>query len=151
MPEQQTKTDFEICDGSYLRDLAEEAVFAVAALWDPELKTFWRSTDHQKEKGSTKENFFPTVTIRCIEALLRYAEDFSRAGKSRISELVSEACSALLEKDEKDLRSTLGLTSGTGMLNPFTLSLYVAVLSKAARSNLLSSTQRELAHRRLLA
>ena len=146
---QQSKTDFEICDGAYLRDLAEEAVAAIVALWDPELKTFWRSTDHKKEKGHTKENFFPTVTIRCIEALLRYVEDFSRPAKSDIRTLVIEACSALLEKDEKDLHSTLGLTSGAGMLNPFTLSLYVAVLSKATESNLLGSTHRELALSRL--
>jgi hypothetical protein len=149
MPQQQTEPDFEICDGTYLSDLADEAVGAIVALWDPELKTFWRSTDHQKEKGQTKETFFPTVTIRCIEALLRYVEDFSRPSRPEISALVCEACSALLGKDEKDLHSTLGLTSGTGMLNPFTLSLYVAVLSKAALCNMLSAAHQELAHSRL--
>src|SRR5262249_46231165 len=149
MPPQDNNFLPEVYDGAYLKDLAETAVSAVVGLWDSALKTFWRSTDHRKEKGNTAETFFPTVTIRCIEALLRYTGDFSAWSNPELNQLVIEASVALLEKDEKDLHSSLGLTSEAGMLNPFTLSLYVAVLARLAGTNLLDAKQRDRARDRL--
>ena len=46
------------------RSVATDAAAAIAGLWDPTLRTFWRSTEHRSSEESKIEGeaFFPTVT-----------------------------------------------------------------------------------------
>src|SRR5438046_509000 len=64
-------------DFAFLRNCVAEAVEATMALWDARGKTFWRSTEHRtREFGKRKVSFYPTVTLRCVDALLSLVVEF---------------------------------------------------------------------------
>jgi hypothetical protein len=137
----------------FQRTLAIEAAAAVAALWDSKRKCFWRSTEHRAAESSQKKKrgeFFPTVTFRSLEALLRLIEERPEWADSSIIELaVTEAIPALLEYDETMFQSTLGISSEKNILNPFTLSLYVDCLARVSGCEKIATSQRIAALRRL--
>lgn len=118
-----------------LRELVGEAAAALVALWDTPRGSFWRSTEHRAaEQGKTPAGVFPTVTFRSLEALLRLVEDYPAWAEPATVELAATvAIPAILSKNEEELRSTLGLTSEEGALNPFTLSLYTDCLARICR------------------
>jgi hypothetical protein len=119
-------------DLTFLRTCVDDAVEASMALWDSNGKTFWRSTEHREReavKGTPK--FFPTVTLRCIEALLSLTVEYPEWTRSNVNKMVfEEMVASLVERDHATMESTLNPT-GTGKeLNLFTLSLYVQVFSR---------------------
>jgi hypothetical protein len=118
-----------LSDASLAHEPAQLAALAIADLWDADRKSFWRSTEHRKQdKGSRRTEFFPTVTFRSTEALLRMQQERPSWLPKQVVPVLNEAVPSLLERKENDLHSTLGLTSAGGKLNPFTLALYIDTL-----------------------
>jgi hypothetical protein len=138
-------------DPRFLRALATEAAAAVANLWDPSRKSFWRSTEHRSAEEEKKgDGIFPTVTLRSLEALLRLVEDHPGWIDSTMADLLfKEAVPALLSMKEEDLHSTLGLTSEGGALNPFTLSLYIDCVARICGCNRIDKDVLESALKKL--
>ena len=97
-------------DLTFLRSCVDDAVDASIALWDPKGKTFWRSTEHRKReaaKGTPK--FFPTVTLRCIEALLSLVVEYPQWTKENVNkvileEMVHRGCHEILEKSARSMK-----------------------------------------------
>src|SRR6267154_1166961 len=138
-------------DASVLRALAIESAAALVSLWDPSRGSFWRSTEHRTvEQDKEPLGIFPTVTFRSLEALLRLIEDFPAwAEATTIRLAIDTVVPALLSMKEEELRSTLGLTSEGGVLNPFTLSLYIDCLARICRCDRLKGNLREDAIQKL--
>jgi hypothetical protein len=159
-----------------LRRLASEAAAAIAALWDSERKSFWRSTEHrlveqskvnpaellkgkpvEQLKGRPSEQprgtpeLFPTVTFRSVEALLRLIEEQPQWVSPDISTLaIDVVVPALLSYNEKDFKSSLGISSEGNVLNPFTLSLYIDCLATICGCSKIKKTEKDTAAERLL-
>jgi hypothetical protein len=115
------------------RSVATDAAAAIAGLWDPTLKTFWRSTEHRSSEESKIQGqaFFPTVTFRSLEPLLRLIEEHPEWADSTITDLaLTQAVPALLSQHEEDMRSSLGVSNDGAVLNPFTLALYIDCLAR---------------------
>jgi hypothetical protein len=119
-------------DVSFLRSLAVESAAALVSLWDPFRGSFWRSSEHRTaEQNKPPVGIFPTVTFRSLEALLRVIEDMPAWAEPSTIQLATDiVVPALLSRKEEDLHSSLGLTSEGGVLNPFTLSLYIDCLAR---------------------
>src|SRR5262245_57723371 len=118
-------TDLLLFDLSRSRALAEEAARAISGLWDDNRKTFWRSTvQRDRDKDVGEANFFPTVTLRCIDALLLFLLQFPEwASEFLRQKLIDVWLPSVVEHDQKTLRSSLnsGAKDREG-LNLFTLS-----------------------------
>jgi hypothetical protein len=93
---------------------------------------------------------FATVTFRSIEALLRLVEDYPAWADAAPIAALDKAIPALLAKKEEEIHSTLGLKSEGGILNPFSLSLYVDCLSKISGCRRTTQKQRQGALEKLL-
>jgi hypothetical protein len=135
-----------------LRSLATDAAAAVAALWDPTRKSFWRSTEHRssEESKATGSMFFPTVTFRSLEALLRLIEEHPEWADSTITDLaLTQAVPALLAHKEEDIRSSLGVSTEGDVLNPFTLSLYIDCLARVCGCTRIGATLEQDALKKL--
>ena len=57
---------------SVIRFLTQTAGLTVRELWDERRKTFWRNTEQRARETITASQtaFYPTVTFRCVSALL---------------------------------------------------------------------------------
>lgn len=109
-----------------------QAESAIATLWDVSRKTFWRSTEHRdRDKTSKKALFFPTVSLRCANALLSLAVQAPDWASGPIRrQLLEHVLPNLVSLTSHQLRSTLDIK---GQRNVFTLSLYVDTLSQISR------------------
>lgn len=138
-------------DAALMRAIVVESAACLVDLWDSARGSFWRSTEHriaEQDKGTA--GVFPTVTFRSLEALLRLIEDYPGwAEPSTIALATDNVVPALLSRKENELRSTLGLTSEGGALNPFTLSLYIDCLAGICRCGRLNDQLREKATKKL--
>jgi len=112
-----------------LRTSVQQAATAIIGLWDEDLKTFWRSTEHRARGKGPGEGFFPTVTFTSIEALARLVCEFPDWASPEIKDCVIESCiPAVLRQDISALDSTLDTLSGGG-LNPITVAHYIQALA----------------------
>ena len=123
-----------------LRKCVEDASVAILELWDPDRKTAWRSTlQRTREKDQANAAFFPTVTLRCVEALLSFVVRYPEWSSRRVREdLVTTWLPRVLEQDEKHFNSSLNNGTEGGILNPFTLSTYVRTLARISQYHFLT-------------
>lgn len=117
-------------DAGPTKELALRSATAICELWDPTLRTFWRSTDHRnREEGNTPANaFFPTVTFRCTEALLDLITYCPEWTSKEVRETLLASTSAVQSHTVANVDSSLDVDTKP---NPFTTSLYVATMSKS--------------------
>jgi len=121
-------------DGSFLIAVSKDAVWAISELWHSGWGTFWRDTDHRDRvnagAGPAYTQFFPTVTFRSTDALLRLLmEQPTWTSKPMMDALFNQYLPALLAMNEEDLISSI-TPMPDGKLNPFTRSIYVGVLAR---------------------
>src|SRR5438094_161062 len=122
-------------DVALLRRCADDATEAVVGLWDERRKTFWRNTAHRdREQAGAVESFFPTVTLRCMDALLQLAVESPEWVARDTKEKILDAwIPSLVQRDESSLKSTLDVKTPREGLNLFTLSLYVQTFARICR------------------
>lgn len=115
------------------KELALRAAKAICDLWDPTLRTFWRSTEHRnrQEDNAESDTFFPTVTFRCTEALLDLITYCPEWTSKEIRETLAACVSAVQSHTAADINSTLDVDTKPGIHNPFTTSLYLSTLCKS--------------------
>ena len=145
-------TPQSVRDPELVRWCADKAARAVTDLWDRTRQTFWRSTEHRsRESESDQVLFFPTVTVRCANALLSFvgdAPDWARdweADPARAG-ILKDALTSVVSRDPSVLHSTLDIGE---QRNAFTLSIYVDTLSQICQFRALTSTAAEGAADRL--
>jgi hypothetical protein len=140
-----------IREGAFVRRCVTAAVEAIVQLWDSDHKTFWRSTVHKaREAGKQSAAFFPTVTFRCVDALLCLASkqpDWIDPAALKI--LVEECIPAVVSHGTANLRSTLNAPGEGPQLNIFTLSLYVQVFARICKSKSISGESATIAAKKL--
>ena len=131
---------------------------AILALWDSSLKTVWRNTlqrEREQKSLGASDQFFPTVTFRCLDALLTLLNDHPDWCSSKVRKAVmAEWLPGVLTREESNLQSTLNgalgdcdevdpsaaeekMSDGRPALNPFTLALYVRVFARITGMNLI--------------
>ncbi len=136
-----------------LKNCALRASQAVLHLWDKDRKTFWRSTEHRKRdvKKAKPLDFFPTVSLRSIQALLKLLAEFPEwIAESGIDTLLRDDClPSLVKRKHSSFRTTLNPQRANAGLNPFTLSLYVDVFATVRSQPLLSNRGATTAFSRL--
>jgi hypothetical protein len=115
----------EIIDINFLHESVDDAQDAINGLWEPDGRTFWRSTT-QRDREVRKENigtFYPTVTLRCIDSLLLLAGEAQGWIMKDTARVVHEVyVPAIISRTTDDLRqSTLNVDNDP---NVFTLSIF---------------------------
>src|SRR5205085_8004715 len=118
--------------------ISADAIAAILGLWDSDHGTFRRSTDH-KVRATRRRAFFPTVTFRCVSALVRacrYRPEL--VGREVREKLRDEILPAVVQRSISALSSSTLNVPGEMVGNPFTLALCVETLE-------LMVTERELA------
>ncbi|MBE0542399.1 MAG: ATP-binding protein [Verrucomicrobia bacterium] len=150
-PENTGETQSSSIDPVLLRRCVADAQHAVISLWDGERHTFWRSTEHRARESQTRRKmFFPTVTLRCLDALLSLAVEFPEWAASALHEQVlNDGIQALLAQDESRMQSTLNLDNAKDELNIFTLSLYIQTFSRICTFAAATDASRKLARDRI--
>lgn len=130
----------EVLDASFVRGSVEIAESAIADLWDTARGTFWRSTQHrarEQRKGSKADikEFFPTVTFRCLEALLacrRHTPDWMTKG---CTTFLNEVCSpSVSRRPIADLMRS-SLPPSQQFPNLFTQTLYLSSFARLLQSD----------------
>ncbi len=115
--------DAEFCTG-----VIGDAVLAVSHLWDADIRTFWRSTEHRDRETGRTSHFFPTTSLRCMSAVFRLGQESRRLPQTYEMRMLLDRCATRLANlRSKDLRSSLDTRPGKP--NLFTLSIYVQALS----------------------
>jgi len=119
-------------DLSFVRRCTTQAAEAILGLWDQKRQTFWRHTTHrERELKASKNLFFPTVSLRCVDALLCLIVESPDWAPNRVREmLTATVVPSIVKRDEKLLESTLNAPAEKKVLNVFTLSLYVQTFSR---------------------
>jgi hypothetical protein len=116
-----------------LKNCARRASQAVLHLWDKDRKTFWRSTEHRDRERdkATKSVFFPTASLRSVQALLKLLAEFPEwITEPDIEAFLSDDClPSLVKRKHSSFRTSLNAPGATAPLNLFTLSLYVDVIA----------------------
>ena len=114
-------------------DLGRQAASTMEALWDKDLHTFWRSTEHRARNSAKKIDpmFFPTVTYRCTESLMDAAKNNPEWLSPNAQEALVLHVRAVFEHGLEESDSSLDTTKEAGIQNPFTTSLYANALAKA--------------------
>lgn len=135
------------------RKLAQDAADAVCNLWDDRLGTFWRSTEHrERDRTRVTSDFFPTVSLRCMLALMRLIAENPSWAVPNAARLITGRCvPKLLVLRDADLCSSLDRTRKTRrpIHNLFTLSLYVQCLAAVCGLQLIPADDRRTARGRL--
>jgi hypothetical protein len=128
-------------DENLLQRYALDATDAILKLWDESRGTFWRSTMHRNVEAKTAapDVFFPTVSLRCLDALLSLIVDFPDWTSADIRKAVlEEVVSSIITHSHNDLDTSLNIeVDGEQGLNLFTLSLYVQAFSRISSLNAL--------------
>lgn len=120
-----------------LRRLAEEAAAAISGLWDASRKTFWRNTlQRTRDQADNQTDFFPTVTLRCLDALLFFLLRFPEWVDEELkNNILNVWLPSIVDRDQKTLKSSLNSEAADiEGLNLFTLSLYVRTFGRIAAS-----------------
>lgn len=123
-------------DASFIRRCSVDAITAIASLWDSQRKTFWRSTSHRtRDAASAQPQFFPTVSLRCVDALLFTAVEQPEWIAPAVKSLLLDECiPSVVQHESHGLFSTLNPPGETQELNVFTLSLYVQSFARIVRA-----------------
>src|SRR5580692_1172373 len=122
----------EIIDIGFLRETVDDAQNAITGLWQPQGKTFWRSTV-QRDREATAGNagkFYPTVSLRCVDSLLLLAGEGSGWVTQETARGIHESyVPAVVARTIEDLRqSTLNQVGEEA--NVFTLSIYAQTFAR---------------------
>jgi len=136
---------------SFIRRCSTDALTAIVELWDPKLKTFWRSTSHRaRDAGTDKAQFFPTVSLRCVDALLVAAVEQPEWVSPETKEILFRACIPnVVGHDSQGLDSTFNVPGEDQELNVFTLSVYVQAFARIVRAGPMIGEVTLLARERL--
>ncbi len=122
-----------------LRRCAIDAAEGIVGLWDKSRGTFWQSTTHRSsyESKAANEEFFPTASLRCIDALVSLIVDFPDWAGSDIRKLVRETMvPKVVTREHATLKTSLNVETQSHEqqpLNLFTLSLYVQAFSRISK------------------
>jgi len=120
-------SDGFIIKAELVRNIVTEALEAIISLWDEDAKTFWRSTEHRdRDKGTNKKNFFPTVSFCCLQALCEFQTAFPDWRINRLDEVIKSSKTVIIDQDINKVESSL--TNPDKKLNPFTLARYIHCL-----------------------
>ena len=132
-----TLEDDHKVDENLLQRYAIDATNGIVELWDAPRGTFWQSTAHRSsvEDTAAEDAFFPTVSLRCIDALISLIVDFPDWTPSTIRKSVLEEMVPKLVLHKHDELTTSLNVDGNGQqpLNLFTLSLYVQAFSRISK------------------
>lgn len=125
------------------RQVASQAITAIVELWDARNGTFWRSTEHKtREMTARRRAFYPTVTFRCVSALLRAYHSRPELLTRDVTRLVeSEIVPAVTRRSLTALSESTLNVPGEVMGNPFTLALCVETLERIASEPSLATSQ----------
>ncbi len=124
---------------SFLQRYVSYATDGIVKLWDESKGTFWRSTAHRNSKIDASVDFFPTASLRCIDALLSLISEFQDWILSDIRKsVIEEVVPRIVSHEHTKLKTSLNVKgNGTQPLNLFTLSLYIQTFSAICRLQLL--------------
>ncbi|MBT9147286.1 MAG: ATP-dependent zinc metalloprotease FtsH [Syntrophomonadaceae bacterium] len=123
-----------IIETSLIQDLMTPSVEAIISLWDDGLKTFWRSTEHRdRDKGTIKEGFFPTVTFCCLEALSEFRIAFPYWPIKKLDEVIT-LCGNVVSSLDID-RVDSSIKDPDWKLSPFTLARYIHSLGALGKTS----------------
>lgn len=123
-----------LLDTAFVQRHALEAKDAILAFWDNDRSTFWRSSEQRaREEASHSMDFYPTVTLRCVDALLLLALARPEWLREREHTLLFDTIlPTMVRRAVTELRSSLDVGD---RLNLFTLSLYVGTFSSILHLN----------------
>lgn len=132
---------------NFLQRYVRDATDGIVQLWDKPRGTFWQSTEHRSSVPDFGEVFFPTVSLRCIDALLSLITEFPDWIPSSARKLVlEEMVQRIVSHEHSDLKTSLNAKGdGTQRLNLFTLSLYIQAFSRISKLQVLSGEAAEKA------
>ena len=140
-----TLEDDHNVDESLLQRCAIDATNGITELWDASRGTFWRSTAHRSREKDTapRDAFFPTVSLRCIDAVVSLIVDFPDWVPSTIRKSVLEQMvPAIVSHNHADLETSLNIQgNGQQQLNLFTLSIYVQAFSRISKLQVLPHSE----------
>lgn len=110
--------------------IGAQSTAAILELWDATNGTFWRSTDQKaREAGTKPARFYPTVTFRCVSALIRaYRYRPELLGQNILTALREEMIPAVARRSISALSASTLNVPGETSGNPFTLALCVETL-----------------------
>ena len=107
--------------------IVPEALEAIISLWDEEAKTFWRSTEHRdRDKGTDRETFFPTVSFCCLQALCEFRAASPDWSTDELDEVIRSSKTVIIGQDINKVESSL--SDPDRKLSPFTLAHYIHCL-----------------------
>lgn len=120
-------SDSSIGETELARNIVPEALEAIISLWDEDARTFWRSTEHrERDKGTDREKFFPTVSFCCLQALCEFRTAFPDWHVDKLCEVMRSSKTVIAGKDIHSVESSL--SDPDGILSPFTLARYIHCL-----------------------
>lgn len=120
-------SDGYISKTEIVKNIVPEALEAIISLWDEDAKTFWRSTEHRdRDKRPNKEDFFPTVSFCCLQALCEFRTAFPEWPINRLDEVITSSKTVIIGKDINKVESSL--SDPDKKLSPFTLAHYIHCL-----------------------
>jgi len=124
-----------------LRNLLTISLEAISKLWNDTKGTFWRSTEHKdRDKGTTEQEFFPTVSFCCVEALSEFKTAFPDMSIDiKVKSVILSSKNIILNKDINTISSSI---TDDNNLNPFTIAIYIQCL--VAINNLYSDLKEQI-------
>lgn len=133
------------------QQIISQSVAAVLELWDSSSGTFWRSTEHKASAdNSARDAFYPTVTFRCVSALIRTHRHRPDSLSGEVRRLLREdMIPAIARRSIAALSESTLNVPGENIGNPFTLALCVETLELIVTEDLATQTARAEAKARL--
>jgi hypothetical protein len=137
---------------SILESFSREAIKTINSLWSKEIKTFWRHTSHPARlKNNQETKFYPTVSLRCIDALLSvFIELPSRFSADDRDLLLLHYVPRIVELELNEVESSLDKELESSTINEFTLSVYIQAFSKILQIRDLNKEITDKANSRLI-
>jgi hypothetical protein len=126
-------SDALISKTEVVKNIVPEALEAIISLWDEDAKTFWRSTEHrERDKGTERENFFPTVSFCCLQALCEFRAAFPGWRIDKLDEVIKSSKTVIIGQDINKVESSL--IDLDKKLSPFTQARYIHCLLAIRKS-----------------